>query len=276
MRLIIFCFTLVFSVSSFAGPKPYAKLKLPRKLAKKKTGNHYLSSNAVFYAPRGVRALLYVPRSKKVDMFQRPLVVYIHGTTRSRNAYKRLGYLKKLARKKSFSVLSVQNMWGLDTRRRDAARGILDTLSATIEFVEMFNENNLFAKDNIFVSGHSSGGLTALSMGIARPDLFRGVGNFKGNFYQDIIDVMMKENKGWRKYYRFGPEVRDAHQLMYFFAFGGKREAARVKKQLPQAKEFVENTIKATVKLNNYPREGHGLSRKNITDFWATVEALEN
>ena len=123
----------------------------------------------------------------------RPLVVYFHGTTKSSTAYKRQKKLMSFARKKKFSLLTVQNVWGLDTRNRDTMRAIRESLDAAAEFVSALVKAGVVRGDAVFATGFSSGGLVALCAGLLRPDIFRAVGDFDTCFSICAKDVLCKK-----------------------------------------------------------------------------------
>ena len=143
------------------------------------------------YPPTSVKGLLYIPKNR-APTSKLPLIIYYHGGATSQDAYQQLGLLPAWAEEKGFLLLSIQNRWALNIEQ-DTDKAILDSLNATVEFIDKLVKDQYLDTKRIYATGFSGGGFVALCAGVYRPDLFAGIGDFKGNFYQSVLEAVVIE-----------------------------------------------------------------------------------
>ncbi|EKD93214.1 MAG: hypothetical protein ACD_28C00204G0006 [uncultured bacterium] len=235
-------------------------------------GDYILTSNFKGqYSPEGVESLLHIPEGLDVSQ-PIPLIVYYHGTTSDFYAYQSIDSLKSWAQQDHFMVLSVQNLWGLDWENRDTATAIYESTLGAYNILTTLIKYGVVNPNIVFSTGFSGGGLVALCGGLASPELFAGVGDFKGNFYEDVVPLFEDEFVIKEVAYPglLGKSVPT--DLNVYLSMGGENEADRVKTQAPQANDYLE-TKGIPHTFFEYPAEGHSLEKTNFDDFWDTVVA---
>ncbi|OHD18481.1 MAG: hypothetical protein A2086_13355 [Spirochaetes bacterium GWD1_27_9] len=229
------------------------------------------------YAKNGVEAWLFIPAGVSTKNVDTPVIIWYHGSTKDTQAYISLAKpWQKRAENKKFIFISVQNWWSLSG---DYTDGAIDSSQASQAIIESLIQNGWIDGKNVFVTGFSAGGLTAVVTFLqnipsfyedGKPFLFHysGLASFKGNYYQDpvleppfaAIDPEKSEN--YREFIK---------NKLIWLSIGGKKDAPRVLKQMPEFREYVRQYLLIEPIYKVYPDEGHFLSEQNFEDFWATV-----
>ncbi len=274
-KIVIFILIILISFSLKIKLTAYGSLYLPTRAGKGMPGTYQLKATVPsFYQRSGVKAMLYIPYFKAKRAGKSPLIIYFHGTTRNPYAFMRPWTMKHFAFLNQFTLLSVQNIWGLDTRNRDTARAVMDSMDAAVQITKKLIKLNLVSPNLVFSIGFSSGGFAALCSAIYRPDIFRGFASIKGNFYKDVAEIVLKQGKNVRQSLGLR-NTRTVKNLSGFIALGGVRDSSRVRRQTSKAFLYL-NRLNVKYMFKKYNNEGHYISRANFYGFWNMVRKIMN
>lgn len=265
----------------------------------------------IFQTTKEVQMEVFIPRSIK-DSASTPVIVFYHGNTTDKNYFRTgVADLKKKAETHRFLLISPQQWWSLsggDVVGCDDSRQAVNLLLNTLKTKGLFDPDQVYATG--FSAGGLAAFLTVMNSidhfknadfaatvtqwtrdgfqasGDPFPADFdphtyhykdygkielneydyRGFASFKGNFYNGYM-ILPLEVEDAKAHYRTVFNGRLA-----FICVGGKNEAARVKTQAPEMRDFARDELGLTVLYKEYPSEGHYLSQENWNDFWKEVE----
>jgi acetyl esterase/lipase len=269
-------FAAVFSLSAQT-----ADVLFPKVLDDGKSGKHEIQARGEsfrFAGADGVRALLFIPATvKPAELAAAPIVVFYHGNSKDKTLYKSAGnVLHKYASDKKFLVLSVQNWWPLSGNMVEAAE---DSRQATNLILTRLAEKKVGDTNQVFVTGFSAGGLTALLTFVQSIDgsvpgdrnkmffNYAGMASFKGNFYGQYFmpNPMLSPDQRKTEYARL------TQGKAVILTVGGKKDAPRVQQQQPEAKQFLEGQLGITVTYQEFPNQGHSLDKDNLELLWRAM-----
>ena len=292
-------------------------LNVPNKLKQGKPGKYTLKfKDSVFaYARSGVEGMYYIPRRKsKAKPSKLPnLIVFYHGNTRNKRAYRKIPRLMlREASKKGFHILSVQNWWSLSKGYVQAAE---ESRIATNAMLSAIKKYKVFNEKMVITTGFSAGGLTALLVCLNSLDSSKDPAflaqyqkaytsggtelpsgkTIKQVYYEqmggqnyifDYAGFASFKGNYYEGYIMLTPFIADSEKMKQHYKalfqnkialllVGGRRDAKRVQKQQPQAYNFIKERMGISNAIfKKYPRERHNLSRKNWNDFYKLIENL--
>lgn len=256
----------------------YPEVELPGNLLQKKTGEYDLTAliEAMHSSQANVKWLAYLPYDFSKDEMP-TLIIYYHWYSKSVDNYKSISNLKTWAKENRFILLSVQNMWplGIGAINNDVTNLEATSIASKL-FVEALIKNKIIDKDMIFTTWFSAWGLVALAIWAERPDIYRGVGDIKGNYYADMVPYLMINRQDMKLYalekcgLNLDSNIRKLEDLKIYYSLWWVNEAERIKTQIPEAVEYFKNLVKDYT-FKEYPNESHEFSKINFQDFWSSV-----
>jgi len=134
--------------------------------------------------------------------------------------------------------------------------------------------------DQVYLSGFSAGGFTALASFVQNlsynemmgdPDAnsfaYAGVISMKGNFYPQYFmpdpSLSPDDRKSRMASLTEGKKI--------ILTVGGKKDAPRVRQQAPECREFL-TSWGLTVDYREFPNEGHTPDKTNLDLLWGMVK----
>ncbi|MBV6493199.1 MAG: hypothetical protein LDLANPLL_01214 [Turneriella sp.] len=265
----------------FSIPLHASDVIFPKTLGEGKPGKYEIHATSEFmaYAGKGgVRALLYIPPTiPKANLSTSPIVVFFHGNSKNKNTYKSAAdVFYRYAQNKKFLVLSVQNWWPLSGDMVEAAE---DSRQATNLILNRLAQIQIGDTKRVFVTGFSAGGLTALLTFIKSIDNsvegekeliffnYAGMASFKGNFYPQFLEPMTTlDPSAFIAYF-----TRLMKGKAVILTVGGKKDAPRVQKQQPEARQVLLEQYGITAIFKEFPTEGHVLTPANLDLLWQAM-----
>ncbi len=232
------------------------------------------------HAVSGVKAIVSVPTiSDGKSSLDLPVLVWYHGSSRDDGAYKTLaGEWKLRSEKNGFILVSVQNWWPLSG---DKTGGALDSAAAAHAIISRLMDLKWTDGNRVFVTGFSAGGLTAFATFLRNvPDPYmpadfkprfhyRGVGVFKGNFYEDpVLEPPMGSMDPGKS-----SSIKDhMSSRLIWLCVGGESDAPRVKAQMPELRKYIVKYLFTEPVYKVYPNEGHVMTETAFQDFWMSLQ----
>lgn len=236
------------------------------------------------YAGKGVQAMVTVPPlSAGISLLDLPVLVWYHGSTRDENAFRTLaGDMKRRTGSHGYILISIQNWWPLSG---DNSGGALDSAAASHAVVSRLMDLGWTDGKRVFVTGFSAGGLTAFATFLRNvPDPYmppefrprfhyRGLGVFKGNFYQDPVLEPPIASSDPEKSSAIREHMKNR---LAWLCVGGASDAPRVKVQMPELRNYIRKYLFTDPVYQVYADEGHTMTDRAFGDFWKSLQKSMN